>query len=132
MDAEQQAIAGVLSAYRDAVNAADTNAVMSLYTDDAVLMAPDGPPSVGAAAVRQAYDGIFAAVGLAIEFTIAEARQLSTDWAFLRSTSSGTISIKANGATVPEGNQELFLFQKVGGGWKIARYSFSVMAAPRA
>ena len=68
---------------------------------------------------------MFGAIALSIRFEIAEIRQLAADWAFLRSTSSGTITLKAAGQSVPEGNQELFLFQKVDGTWKIARYSFS-------
>lgn len=55
-----------------------------------------------------------------------EIRQLAPDWAFLRSTSAGTIKLLASGQTVPEANQELFIFQKLGGEWKIARYAYSV------
>lgn len=43
----------------------------------------------------------------------------------LRTTSTGVIKILANGAEVPEGNQELFVLRKKDGQWKIARYSFS-------
>ena len=112
-------------AYRDAVNASDVDGVLELYASDAVLMAQESPPSVGAAAIRSAYVAIFEAVALTIDFKIAEVHQLAPDWAFARTTSSGTIVVKAAGINVPEGNQELFLFEQVAGIWKIARYSFS-------
>lgn len=44
----------------------------------------------------------------------------------MRSTSAGTIKLHATGQTVPESNQELFVFQKLGDEWKSARYAFSV------
>jgi hypothetical protein len=43
----------------------------------------------------------------------------------LRTNSTGVIKIVANGAQIPEGNQELFLLHKSQSRWKIARYSFS-------
>ena len=98
---------------------------------DGVLMAQESPTCIGAAAIRAAYDGMFGAIALAIKFEIAEIRQLAPDWVLLRSTSSGTITLKAAGQSVPEGNQELFLFQKLDGIWKIARYCFSTTLAAR-
>jgi uncharacterized protein (TIGR02246 family) len=126
MTSEQQAIAHVLGAYEAAVNSGDLAGVTKLYAPDAVLLAPENPPAVGAAAVEAAYRGIFNSIALNIKFAIAEIHVLSADWAFLRSTSTGTITIKANGAKIPEGNQELFLLRKHAGQWKIARYAFSV------
>ena len=35
------------------------------------------------------------------------------------------------GAEGAEANQELFLFQKIGGAWKIARYCFCTTNPPR-
>ena len=64
-------------------------------------------------------------IALDIRFSMAEIRALAADWAFARTTSSGTIEFKATEARAPEANQELFIFQKVDGAWKIARYFFS-------
>ena len=125
MTSEETAIAAVLRQYEAAANASDAAAVAQLYAHDGVLMAQESPSCGGAAAIRTAYEGMFGAIALSIRCEIAEIRQLAADWAFLRSTSAGTITLKAAGQSVPEGNQELFLFQKVDGTWKIARYSFS-------
>ena len=115
----------VLRSYEQSLNASDVQGVIKLYTDDAVLMAPNSPSAVGIQAVQEAYAGVFQAIRLNINFQVAELHLLSPEWAFLRTNSTGQITIVANGAVIPEGNQELFLLRKAYGQWKIARYSFS-------
>ena len=132
MNADEQAIADVLQQYGDAANRSDAAAVAALYTEDGVLMAQNSPPQVGRAAVHAAYAGMAAAIKLDIAFAIAEIRLLTPEWAFLRSTSTGTIRILAPGIDIPEANQELFVFQKIGGAWRIARYSFSTILPAQA
>ena len=126
MNAEIDAIAAVLRRYQDAANRSDTDTIVALYAPDAVFMPQNSPPSVGIEAVRNAYSAMAQAIALDIRFTIAEVHQVAPDWAFLRSTSAGTIKLLATGQTVPEANQELFILQKISGEWKIARYAFSV------
>jgi uncharacterized protein (TIGR02246 family) len=132
MDVDEQAIAAVLARYAEAANNSDATAVAELYTDDAVLMAQNSPPAVGKAAVHAAYAGMAESIKLDIVFEIAEIRLLAPDWACLRSTSTGTIRRVQPGIGIPEANQELFLFQKVDGTWKIARYSFSTVLPAQA
>jgi uncharacterized protein (TIGR02246 family) len=123
---EEAAIRSVLSAYQDALNASNTEAVMPLYTDDGVFMPPNNQSAVGKAAVRQAYDAVFKAITLNVKFTIAELVAMSPGWTFARTNSAGTNKINATGAVRAEGNQELFIFKKgADGKWRIARYSFS-------
>jgi hypothetical protein len=43
----------------------------------------------------------------------------------VRTNSAGTVKVNATGKNSPEANQELFVFQKIGSAWKIARYCFS-------
>jgi ketosteroid isomerase-like protein len=83
------------------------------------------PSSVGADAVRKAYDDVFRAITLIVKFAIAEIKQVGSDWAFARTNSAGRVKVNATGQSSPEANQELFVFQKVGNDWKIARYGFS-------
>jgi uncharacterized protein (TIGR02246 family) len=118
-------IAGVLKSYEQALDASDVAGVARLYTDDAVLMAPGAPPAVGIKAVREAYSGIFQAIDIDLTFKIAELRVVSPEWAFLRSTSNGTVTVLATGGQLPSSNQELFVLHKAHGHWKLARYSFS-------
>ena len=131
MTPNQKAITAVLTNYAAALKAADTDAVMKLFTDDGVLLAQESPSAVGAFAVRKAYTEVFKAVGLDIAFKVAEIVELTSEWAFARTTSNGTMKINATGAKVPEANQELFIFKKDDDGkWRIARYSFSPTNPP--
>jgi uncharacterized protein (TIGR02246 family) len=125
MNADEQAVANALMAYQDALNGSDTEAVMRLYASDGVFMPQNSPSSVGADAVRAAYAAVFNAIRLTVKFEIAEIKQLAGHWVLARTNSAGTVRINATGAVISEANQELFLFQKVGDDWKIARYCFS-------
>jgi uncharacterized protein (TIGR02246 family) len=130
---DEAAIKRTLSAYEDALNASNTEAVMPLYTDDGVFMPPNNHSAVGKAAVRRAYDAVFKAITLNVKFTIAELVTMSPEWAFVRTNSAGTNKINATGAMSAEGNQELFIFKKeTDGKWRIARYSFSTTNPPSA
>jgi uncharacterized protein (TIGR02246 family) len=131
MNEDVEAVATVLMGYQDALNQSSTDAVMRLYASDGVFMPQNFPTSLGADAVRRAYDAIFTAITLAVKFEIAEVRQVAPDWAFARTTSAGTATVIASGAAGPEANQELFVFQKIDSMWKIARYCFSTTNSPR-
>ncbi len=129
---DEAAIEHALRAYELALNAEDTDAVIKLYAPDGVFMPPNSPSSVGAAAVRSAYVNVFNAIKLAVRFDIVEIVQVAPDWAFARTNSAGTVTVKASSQTSPEANQELFVLQKLGSGdWNIARYSFSTTNPPR-
>jgi uncharacterized protein (TIGR02246 family) len=130
MNADEKAIAAVLAQYQDALNQSSTDAVMKLYAPDGVFMPQNSPSSVGAQSVRKAYDAVFEAIKLTVKFDIAEVRQLAPDWAFARTNSAGRVMVNATGESSAEGNQELFVFQKIGGNWKIARYCFSTTNPP--
>ncbi len=56
MNAEENAVNAVLASYENALNESDTDAVMKLYASDGVFMPQNFPSSVGADAVRQAYE----------------------------------------------------------------------------
>lgn len=129
---DRAAIERVLSTYETALNSRDTNTIVALYTEDGVFMPQHSLPQVGKNAVRSAYVRVFDAISLNVEFTLDEIAPLSTDWAFARTRSEGTVTIKATGQSGPEANQEIFLFHRSGNGdWKIARYIFSTTNPPR-
>mgnify|MGYP001340637400 FL=1 len=128
---DESAIRDILTRYERALNTSDTGAVMSLYTEDGVFMPQHFPSSVGAKAVKRAYDGVFGMIKLNVKFEIIEVRVVAPNWAFARTNSSGTVTVLANKSGGPEANQELFVFQKVGEDWKIARYCFSTTNPPR-
>jgi uncharacterized protein (TIGR02246 family) len=129
---DAQAITTLLEKYEQALNQSDTDSVMKLYAADGVFMPQHFPSSVGAEAVRQAYDSVFGAIKLSVKFNIQEVQPVSPEWAFARTNSAGTVLSRATGESSAEANQELFVLQKVEGEWKIARYCFSTTNPPRA
>lgn len=132
MNTDEQAITGIVANYQQALNRSDTDAIMKLYANDGVFMPEYSPSSVGANAVRSAYRKVFETTTLDIKFDVAEVHQVAPDWAFARATSHGTAKEKATGKSAVEESQELIVFQKVDGQWKIARYGFWSVNPPRA
>ena len=132
MNANEKAVAAVLGNYQDALNKSDTDAVMKLYAFDGVFMPQNSPSSVGTDEVRRAYDAVFQTIKLTVKFNVAEIVEIAPNWVFARTNSAGTVKVHASGAGGPEANQELFLFQKIDGAWKIARYCFSTTNPARA
>ena len=131
MNANEKAVAAVLAQYQDALNQSDTDAVMKLYAPDGVFMPQNSSSSVGADEVRRAYDAVFKTIKLTVQFNVAEVVEVAPNWSFARTNSAGSVKVHATGAGDPEANQELFLFQKIDGPWKIARYCFSTTNPPR-
>jgi uncharacterized protein (TIGR02246 family) len=128
----EKAVADVLAKYQEALNQSNTDAVMKLYAPDGVFMPQNSPSSVGAGEVRKAYDAVFKSIKLTVQFNIAEVVEIAPNWVFARTNSAGTVKVHATGVGGPEANQELFLFQKIDGAWKIARYCFSTTNPARA
>jgi len=124
--ADESKIKTLLKGYESVLNASDVKGILKLYAKDGVFMPQHSPTHVGTDAIREAYEHVFEAIDLDVIFDIIEVKILSDQWAFARTTSSGTTTINADGAKVLEGNQELFLLKKqTSGEWKIARYIFS-------
>jgi uncharacterized protein (TIGR02246 family) len=130
-DSDVDQIQALLKNYERALNASDVAGVLALYADDGVFMAQHNPSAVGIGQVEAAYKAVFEAINLNVTFDIVEVEVIAPTWAFARTNSSGTVKINATGDEMSEGNQELFVLQKVGGDWKIARYGFSSTNPPR-
>jgi uncharacterized protein (TIGR02246 family) len=123
---DERAIRVVITNYEDALNARSAKQAVALYTDDAVMMPPYNQSVVGQAQVRKAYEAGTKMRALNLKFTVDEVVQMSPEWAFVRTKSSGSSKVISTGATNAEANQELFILHKSDdGAWKIARYSFS-------
>jgi uncharacterized protein (TIGR02246 family) len=124
-------VKAVLSKYQAALNASSTAQVIPLYAEDGIFMWEFNPSVIGKENLRRAYDNVFKTISLHVKFQVAEVVQMSPEWAFARTNSSGTQTLKANGRTTAEGNQELFIFHKDADGmWRIARYCFGSTNPP--
>jgi ketosteroid isomerase-like protein len=95
-------------------------------------MPQNSPSSVGAGEIRRAYDALFKTIKLTVQFNVAEIVEVAPNWVFVRTNSAGAVKAHATGDGGPEANQELFLFQKINGAWKSARYCLSTTNSARA
>ena len=95
------------------------------------MMPPYNQSVMGKTQVRKAYEAGTKTRAMSLKFTVDEIVQISPEWAFVRTRSSGSSKVLSTGATNAEANQELFILHKSdAGAWKIARYSFSNTNSP--
>lgn len=121
---EKKKIEELLKTYQKSLNTSDAKLVQRLYTKDGVFMPTEAPSGIGAEGILKAYEFVFSQIQLTIEFHIEEI-EVEGNMAFAVTGSKGTAKIHASGVEVAEANRELFVFEKVNGEWKIARYMFN-------
>ena len=121
---EKQEIEALLGEYKKSLNTSDAKLAQSLYTKDGIFMPTEAPSGVGLEGILKSYEYVFSQIQLNIEFFIEEI-EVEGNMAFAVTSSKGTVKIHANGIEAPEANRELFVFEKVDGEWKIARYMFN-------
>lgn len=120
----------VLHAYEAALNANDLDTILRLYGSDPAFMPQHSVALLGRDAVRAGYKAVFDTIKLNIKFEIYEVEEAG-DWAWARTSSAGRTRILAPNIEVSEGNNELFVFRREKGEWKIHRYLFAT-TQPRA
>jgi uncharacterized protein (TIGR02246 family) len=120
----------LLHNYEAALNSNDIETILSLYSSEPVFMPQHAPAMVGRTAVQAAYQNVFDTIKLNIVFTTHEI-EIHGDTGWARTSSGGRTRIRAADIEVEEGNNELFVFRREDGAWKIHRYIFST-TLPRA
>ena len=123
-------IQSALRSYEAALNSSAVETILDLYGSEPVFMPQHAPALVGRDAVRAGYEKVFATIKLDVRFEIHEIEEAG-DYAWVRTSSAGRTRILAAGVEVVEGNNELFIFRRENGAWKIHRYLFST-TQPRA
>ncbi|HGN2924253.1 nuclear transport factor 2 family protein [Pseudomonas aeruginosa] len=117
-------IQSILQSYETALNANDIDAILDLYGEAPVFMPQHAPALVGREAVRAGYQQVFASIKLHIRFDIHEVEVIG-DWAWARTSSAGRTRLLVEDVEIAEGNNELFVFRREHGHWKIHRYLFA-------
>lgn len=120
----------LIKTYESALNTNDLEKILALYGSDPVFMPQNAPALVGRDAVRAGYTQVFATLKLDVRFEVHEIEETG-DTAWARTTSAGRTRILAANAEVTEGNNELFIFRRESGEWRIHRYLFAT-SQPRA
>ena len=119
----------LINAYGEGLTSQDVERILELYSSDPVFMPEYAPPAVGRAAVRKAYEWVFATLKLNGRFAVHEA-EIMGDRAWARTTSTGRLPVIATGVEADVANGEFFLFKRENGVWKIHRYIFTASAPP--
>ena len=114
----------ILKTYETALNGNDIETILGLYGASPVFMPQHAPALVGRDAVRAGYRQVFDTIKLNVAFDIHEIQEAG-DWAWARTSSAGRTQILAAGIEVAEGNNELFVFRREDGSWRIHRYLFA-------
>ena len=117
-------IQSVLKSYEAALNSNALETILDLYSSEPVFMPQHAPALVGKAAVRAGYEQVFATIKLDVRFEIYEIQE-NGDYAWARTCSSGRTKILSASLETTEGNNELFIFRREDGAWKIHRYLFA-------
>jgi len=121
---EKKQIEELLSIYQKSLNTSDAKLAQSLYTSNGIFMPSEAPSGIGSENILKSYEYIFSQIQLNIKFFIEEI-VVEGNMAYAVTGSKGTVKILENNVVAPEANRELFVFEKVEGKWKIARYMFN-------
>jgi len=110
--------------YQTALNNGNVGAVLDLYGSDPVFMPQHSVAKIGREQVQDAYRQVFNLIELDIRFSIYDIEYFG-ELAYARTSSAGKTRVLTNNRVVDEGNNELFIFRREQGEWKIHRYLFS-------
>jgi uncharacterized protein (TIGR02246 family) len=126
-----QDITNLLKAYEKALNSHDPKAVMAVYGSDPIFIPQNSEPCIGREAVQARYQRGSQTIKVNVVFTIDEIVEMG-DLAYGRTTSTGQQEVLATHKISREANNELFIFRREQGQWKIHRYMFANSNPPAA
>lgn len=101
-------------------NRSDLPAVLSFYTNDAILMPANKPSIKGIEAIEQNYKSIFEGSILRLESHVEEIKT-AADWAAITGFNTGTVYLKKDSSTVTVNDKFIILLEKQENTWKIKR-----------
>ncbi len=114
----------IMERYASALAANDIEGLVSLYTLNGVFIRDEMDPVVGREALRAAYRQVFATLKVNLSFTIHEVEVVG-DIAWLRGTSAGKVKVLATGKEFSDAYNEVIVFRREAGAWKIRTYIYA-------
>lgn len=114
----------ILETYSAALDGNDVETLVGLYSPNGVFMRDGMKAVVGQDALRTAYKAIFATLKVRLKFSLQEAGQ-SGDLGWARALSAGTVKVLSTGAETQDSFNQLVVFTREGGAWKIRSYLFA-------
>jgi ketosteroid isomerase-like protein len=110
---ESPELAAKAAAWEDAMNAADVEAIVALYAEDARLMPPNAETGQGHDTVRDTFGGMIAA-GLSVDLETTEAMAAGN-----LGTRIGTYVLTSADGTEADHGKYIETWEKTGDGWVI-------------
>ena len=102
-----------------ACSTGDAELYLSLFTEDAVVMATEVPAINGKKELRPLIEGLFGMFDLDLPY-IVDKVEVRGDWAFARSSFQYSMTLKEGGETTTRAGKELDIFKRqADGSWKI-------------
>jgi len=114
----------ILETYSAALDGNDVETLVGLYSPNGVFMREGMKAAVGQEALRASYKAIFATLKVRLKFSLQEAEQ-SGDLGWARALSTGMVKVLATGAETQDSFNQLVVFRREGGAWKIRSYLFA-------
>lgn len=121
---EQTVVKTIITNYFKALNASDTNKVVSLFSSNGVLLANGAPTATGTDQLKGTFQYVFDNFSYSLEVTIGDV-VIQGNYAIVSSTSKGSFIIKSNNQKVDDDFRETFILKKEKGIWKIVRYMYN-------
>jgi uncharacterized protein (TIGR02246 family) len=116
----------VISAYFEALNRSDPDALASLFDDDGVFMGDRAPSVSGREKIRGMAAEAFAAMRIDHQFDVDRV-DANNGFAAVRTHSAGTLTMLATGTVIENAHRELFVLRDRGDGWRIADYMYNTV-----
>jgi len=115
----------IVSNYFKYLYETNTDAIINLYGENAVLMPADLPTSTGKSELQIAYNQIFGAIKFVSATTDYNEVSIYGDMAIVRTTSDVNLFMINEKQDVKSKMREFFILNKENGDWKISRYMFN-------
>jgi uncharacterized protein (TIGR02246 family) len=122
--ADPAQLVAIMERYAAALRSNNVEALVALYAPDGIFMRENLPAVAGTEALRAAYRQVFATLKVDLGFEIVETEVVG-DMAWLRGASKGRIRTLATGVEAAESFNQLIVFRRLGGTWKIRAYMYA-------
>ena len=111
-------------------NTANLEGLLAGYSDDAVLLPPQGSIITGKAVLRRHYERIFTTSRLSLSAIVAEAKA-DGNLGFVRGETKGTVIPVAGGASTTVSDKFLALVRCEAGEWRVTHLMWSPTASTK-
>jgi uncharacterized protein (TIGR02246 family) len=113
--------------YFAALNAADSDVVQELFTEDGVVMQPGEATVSGRPAIMMFLEKHFAVIRFGRELHVDEVLS-DGSLGTVRCHTTGTVTVQASGEVKRHESRELFVLRRADDGWRIRHYMFNYPA----